>query len=327
MSVNTLVKDGLITNINEPVHILKVETGKEVDYNPGLARDPEGNVWISIRSCIRNLDTWKGLVHPMRYQNFLYVGLLDEDTMKVSELKEVVPEVENDDYFHWGVEDMRLFWREDGLHAIGVAIPVEGNTYKIRQVEILINHEAGTYRLIKDYGRPFGHVEKNWMPSEHPNPHFDFIYSPSQIVKDGKVYGEENNLIIHNGTPLIEFEDGYISIGHVVSSVQGQRTYAQLALKWNKEGRLIAHTPFFHFNVGWRESLGETIEFASGLLWSKDKEGEELLVGLGVKDELVGMCRIPVNKFSWEPYADTIWYSWRWDTPPNRVELPSSYVP
>ena len=42
----------------------------------------------------------------MRYQNFLYVGLLDENTLKVSELKEVVPEVENDDYFHWGVEDI-----------------------------------------------------------------------------------------------------------------------------------------------------------------------------------------------------------------------------
>lgn len=321
MSVNTLVKDGILTNINVPVKIVRVNTGKDVDYNPGLCRDPQGNIWVSIRSCVTNIKPWKSLVHPMKYQNFLYVGLLDEEKLEINDLKEIKPEADYDEYFHWGPEDMRLFWRKDGLHGIGVAIPVEDGQFKIRQAEILIDHKAGTYKLIKDYGRPFGHVEKNWMPSEHPNPHFDFIYSPSQIVKDGEVIGEQCDLFIHNGTPLIEYEDGYISIAHVVVSLLGQRTYAQVALRWSAQGKLIANSQFFHFNVGWREHLQETIEFACGLLWSKNKEGQELLVGIGVKDELIGMAKVPMSKFQWEPYKDTMWYSWRWEGPLNRVEI------
>lgn len=303
------------------MHIARVNTSKDVDYNPGLARDPEGNTWISIRSCTTNLEKWKGLAHPMKYQNYLYVGLLNEDNFEITELKEILPEADYEEYFHWGPEDMRLFWREDGLHGIGVAIPVEGGQYKIRQVEITIDHKKGTYKLIKDYGRPFGHVEKNWQPSQDPNPYFDFIYSPTQIVKDGEVIGEPNDLFLHQGTPLIPYEDGYISIGHAVLNVHRERTYGNIALKWSKTGELIGHSQFFHFNVGWREKLQETIEFASGLLWSKGKEGKELLVGVGVKDEIAGICKIPISKLQWQPYADTMWYAWRWEEKPNRTEL------
>ena len=69
--------------------------------------------------------------------------------------------------------------------------------------------------------------------------------------------------------------------------------------------------------LDWREKLQETIEFASGLVWS----GDDLLVGLGVKDELLGLAKIPVDKFNWEVYQDTMWYSWQWDSEPNRVEI------
>lgn len=321
MSVNTLVKSGILTNINVPVHIARVNTGKDVDYNPGLCRDPDGVIWVSIRSCTTNLDRWKGMQHPMKYQNYLYVGTLNEKTLEIEGLKEILPEADYDDYFHWGPEDMRLFWREDGLHGIGVSIPVEGGQYKIRQCEILIDYKAGTYKLIKDYGRPFGHVEKNWMPSEHPNPNFDFIYSTTQIVKDGKVFGEDNDLFIHNGTPLVAYQDGYISIAHAVLNVMGQRTYGQIAIQWDAQGKAIKHSQFFHFNVGWREGLQETIEFTCGLLWSTGKEGEELLVGVGIKDELIGFCRIPIDRFQWEDYADIMWYAWKWEGDPNRVEI------
>jgi hypothetical protein len=321
MSVNTLVKDGTLTDIKEPVTIVPVvaENG-EVHYNPGLARDPDGRLFISVRSCITNQKQFEGITHPLGYENFLHVGILKEKTLEIQGLKLVKPDKEYPG-LQWGIEDIRLFWREDGLHGIGVILPLENGQIKLRQAEILIDYEAGTYALIKDHGRPFGHAEKNWSPPEAPNPNFDFIYSPTQIVKDGKVIGEDNELFIHNGTPLIPYEDGYISIAHAVTSVMGERTYAQLAIKFDKYGKLIEHSQFFHFNVGWREQLRETIEFASGMVWSEGKEGQELLVGLGVKDELLGMCRIPVNKFKWERYADTMWYSWTWETRPNRKEI------
>lgn len=320
MSVNTLVKDGILTNIGVDVKIVPVDAkAGEVHYNPGMARDPDGRLFISVRSCITNRKKYNGIQHPLGYENFLHVGILKENSLEIEGLKLVVPDKEYDG-FQWGIEDVRLFWREDGLHGVGVILPLEGDKIKLRQAEILIDYEAGTYSLVKDLGRPFGHAEKNWMPSEHPNPHFDFVYSPTQIVKDGKVIGEPNDLFIHNGTPLIHYEGGYISIAHAVTSVKGERTYAQLALLFDERGKLTHHSQFFHFNVGWREKLQETIEFASGLVWS-ETEQDTLIVGLGVKDELLGIAKIPVDKFNWEVYQDTMWYSWQWESEPNRVEL------
>lgn len=323
MSVNTLVKDGLLTNIGEPVTIVPLDTKVGVvHYNPGLARDNSGNLWISIRSCETNLELFENMEHPNHYRNFLHVGKLNESDLTISELKEIKPEEE---YlgFQWGIEDIRLFWREDGLHGIGVIIPIDNGQYKLRQAEIIIDHEAGTFKYIKDWGRPFGHAEKNWAPTEVPTDAFDFIYSPTQIVKDGEVIGEPNDLFIHQGTPLIPYKDGWISIGHTVLAVLGERTYGNIALHWSAEGELLEHSQFFHFNVGWREALKETIEFASGLVWSEGKVGRELLVGIGVKDEVTGFCRLPISKLKWQPYSDTFWYSWCWEGQPNRVEIPT----
>jgi hypothetical protein len=323
MSVNTLVKDGLLRKIKAETKIIKLDLDKgDVHYNPGLARDPEGKIYISIRSCITNYKEFNGVPHPLGYENFLHVGILEESTLEIKGLKLVEPEAEYEG-FQWGIEDIRLFWREDGLHGIGVIIPLEGRNLKLRQAEILIDYEKGTYKLLKDWGRPFGHAEKNWSPTEHVNENFDFVYSPTQIVnKNGEVVGEDNDLFIHNGTPLIALpEGGYISIGHAVLAIFGERTYGQVALKFDDMGGLIEHSQFFHFDVGWREQLQETIEFASGLLWSDGKVGEELLVGLGIKDELLGLCRLPMSQLKFEPYADTMWYAWKWEGQPNRVEI------
>lgn len=321
MGVSTQVKDGVIENIGVEVSITPISAKSgEVHYNPGLARDPEGTTWVSIRSCTRNTDKFKGYIHPMSYQNYLHVGKFNEDTFEITDIKEIFPTDELE-ALHWGIEDIRLFWREDGLHGIGVILPIEENGPTANEAEILIDYESGTYKILKDYGKPKGTPEKNWMPPEAPNENFDFTYSPTQVVLDGWIYGEDNDLFLHNGTPLIPFEGGYLSIMHMVISVDGQRTYASVAAKWNDMGHVTHISQFFHFNVGWREKLQETIEFASALLWVKGKQ--EILVGLGVKDEYTGFCKIPIDKFEWEPYVDTLYYNWTWATPPNRQELMS----
>lgn len=321
MSVNTLVKDGTLHNLEIKTKLYNLNLSKgEVHYNPSFARNPKGETFISIRSCITNQKEYQGVRHPLGYENFLHVGILDENTLEIKDIKLIEPEAEYEG-FQWGIEDVRLYWREDGLHGIGVIIPLESGQIKLRQADILIDYKKGTFKLLKDLGRPFGHAEKNWSPPEDDNPYFDYIYSPTQIVKNGEVIGEPNDLFIHNGTPLIPYENDYISIGHVVIAVNGERTYAQLGMKWSKQGKLLEHTQFFHLNIGWRENLKETIEFVSGLLWSKGKENEELLLGVGVKDELTGIAKVPMSKFKWEPYSDTFWYAWCWNEPPNRTEI------
>lgn len=325
MGVNTKVHEGVIHSLDLDVTMIQLPetlTG-EVHYNPGLARDDKGNLWISIRSCIHNPKRYKGYEHPVHYQNYLHVGLLDEKTLKVSQVKEIKPEAKYDG-LQWGIEDVRLFWREDGLHGIGVILPITENGPKAQQAEILIDHKKGTYKLVRDYGRPRGGLEKNWMPAETATPLFDFTYSPTEIVRDGVISGEPNDLFIHNGTPLIPYQDGYISLAHVVAGVHRLRTYVTLGIKWSLDGKAQEMSQLFHFNVGWREHLKETIEFASAAVWSTGKEGEEMLVGLGVKDELVGLTRLDVSKLRWRPYEDCTWYGWKYDTPPNRTEIPTS---
>lgn len=331
MGINTQVRQGLIHNLDLDVTIVDVPAKiGEVHYNPGLAKDDKGNTWVSIRSCIHNPDRYEGYKHPMHYQNYLHIGKLDEKTLQITGLKEIKPAKEYEG-FQWGIEDVRLFWREDGLHGIGVILPILKDGPHAQEAEILIDYTKGTYTLVRDYGRPMGTNEKNWMPPEKPARLFDFIYSPTQIVLDGQVIGEPNDLFFHNGTPLIEYEDGFLSLMHIVCAVVGEfksrkeRTYVTLAAKWDKTGRMTHHSQFFHFNVGWRQKLQETIEFASALTWTKP--GEEILVGLGVKDEITGFCRIPINKFKWEEYVDTMYYNWQWVSPPNRKELPNSPTP
>lgn len=316
MSTSTLVRHGEIHNIGVPVTILPNYTDKEVEYNPGLCYDPQGNLWISLRACTTDYKKISGLEHPVHYMNHLYVGILEKKALNIINLKEVKPEAEYPG-FQWDIEDIRLFWRDDGLHAIGVILPIRNGNYRTCQAEVLIDYQKGTYKLIKDYGQPKGQMEKNWSPPETATPKFDFAYSLSEIVKDGKVYGSDNHLAVHNGTKLLPYKDGYIQLCHIVCGVGGERTYAHVAVLRDQNGYGTHISQLFHFNVGWRERLQETIEFASDMVWS----GDELLVGLGVKDEATGFARIPVSKFIWDETTDIIWYRWRWSTPPNRKEI------
>lgn len=328
MSTNTTLLRGAVYKLNTEVTILDIHGVKGIPgvihYNPGLARDPDGNLWISVRSCTFPDKPTKhnGLQHPMHYQNHLNVGLLDEKTLTVSKMKNIKAAKEYDG-FQWDIEDVRLFWREDGLHGIGVILPVRDGDYRTCQAEILIDHTKGTYTLVKDYGQPFGHPEKNWMPPEKAARLFDFTYSPTQIVVDGEVIGREHHLDIHGGTPLLPYEDGYISIGHVVTAIKGRRSYVQVACKWNKRGELKEISQFFHFDIGWRQHLQESIEFASGAVWATGKEGEEMLIGVGVKDELTAIVKLKIEELYWQPYGDISWYAWNYVSPLSRHEIPT----
>lgn len=294
----------------------------EVHYNPGLARDNKGNTWISVRSCIHNPERFKGYQHPVHYQNLLHVGKLNKKTLEVTDIKEVKPEKEYEG-FQWGIEDVRLFWREDGLHGIGVILPINEKGIHACQAEILIDHAKGTYKLIKDYGHPKGGAEKNWSPPEIASPLFDFNYSPTEIVKDGKVIGENNPLVIHNGTPLLAYKDGYISIAHTICGVNGEKTYASIALKQDKNGLVTHFSQLFHLDIGYRAHLKERIEFISSALWSSGKEESEMMIGVGVKDELVGIVTLDVSEFNWQEYSDIAWYSFQFATPPSTTEIPT----
>jgi hypothetical protein len=214
------------------------------------------------------------------------------------------------------IEDVRIFWRKDGLHGIGVAINAHGfnGETRVYEVEILINYQKGTYKLLKDYGYIKGHMEKNWSPPSVFAKYFDYIYSPTEVVLENKVYGQEYSGNTHGGSQVLPYKDGWIRIAHQVVNMPGltHRWYVSVAELLNEKGFVTHNSQFFDFCTGWRPQIRESVEFVSGMVWSKGKEGKELLVSYGLRDETCAFVRIPVDFFRWTPFnPDVSYYNWR----------------
>jgi len=322
MGVNTLIRDGIIHKLNYPVHVWDLKKGEGWHHNPSICRDDTGKIWISVRHhdklpLIVHLSP-KDLDPKIRDEaSRLIVGFLDEKTLEVTGQKLITPEAGSPKYlFEKNIEDNRIFWRSDGLHGIGVAIKVVEGQWQITQVEILIDHAKGTYKLLKDYGQPHKHTEKNWRAPAIPARAFDFVYSPSEVVLDGKVYGEEYDGFTHGGSQLLPYKDGWISIVHSVMPVRGltKRWYVTFAELHDQFGKTTHVSQFFDFGSGWRENLQESVEFVSGAIWSENREEQELLLSLGVRDETCGFVRVPVDIFKWSPIEDVIYYNFTFAT-------------
>jgi hypothetical protein len=230
--------------------------------------------------------------------SFFYVGKLNEKTLEVSDLKLIVPEPGSPEFLaKHSTEDVRIFWRYDGLHGIGVIFTPQG----ITQGEILIDYSNGTYRLLHDYGQPYKHTEKNWSPPTNTTEAFDFIYSMTEVVKYGRPRkGESYKGEIHGGSQLLPYKEGWISIAHRVTPVVGLtwRWYLTVARLHDYNGKVTHISQFFDFGTGWRENLQESVEYVSGAIWAK--KDEELLLSLGVRDETCGFVKVPTKAFKWQ---------------------------
>lgn len=291
---------------------------KSWHHNPSICRDNTGKIWCSTR--------YHDELPAVRYANpepyshptsWLMLGILDEKTLKMSGVKRMKPAPDSPIYIlEKEIEDVRIFWRKDGLHGIGVVINAHSfyNETRVYEVEIKIDYEKGEYKLIKDYGYINGHMEKNWSPPTIFAEKFDYIYSPSEVVFENKTYGREYSGNTHGGSQVLPYKDGWIRIAHQVVSMPGvtHRWYASVAELLNKAGFVTHNSQFFDMCTGWRPQIRESVEFVSGMVWSKGKEEEELLVSYGLRDETAAFTRIPVDVFKWSPFnPDISYYNWK----------------
>jgi len=318
MGVNTIIKDGIIEKFNLPVTVWDLDE-ERWHHNPSIARDSTGKIWCSTRHheewpVVRYANTAQPYTHP---PSWLMLGILDEKTLKVSGVKRMKPEKGSPVFLiEKEIEDCRIFWRKDGLHGIGVAIDAHsfaGET-RVYQIEILIDYEKGTYRLIKNYGYIKGHMEKNWSPPSIFAPKFDYVYSPSEVVLENKVYGKEYTGNTHGGSQVLPYKKGWIRISHQVTNIRDvtHRWYVSVAELLDEYGYVTHSSQFFDLCTGWRPQIRESVEFISGMVWSKGKEGEELLVSYGLRDETCAFVRIPVDLFKWQEFEpDVSYYAWR----------------
>lgn len=324
MSVNTIIKDGTIEALRYPVTVWDLDD-KSWHHNPSICRDKTGKIWVSTR--YHEEEPAVRYANPLPYSHptsWLMVGILDEKTLAVSGVKRMKPDKSCPDYIQEKeIEDVRIFWRNDGLHGIGVAINAFSfyNETRVYEVEILIDYEKGTYKLLKDYGYINGHMEKNWTPPSIFSPYFDYIYSPSEVVLEDKIYGREYTGITHGGSQAIPYKNGWIRIAHQVVNMAGltHRWYVSVAELLDKRGYVTHSSQFFDLCTGWRPQIKESVEFVSGMVWSKGKEEKELLVSYGLRDETCAFVKLPVNIFRWEPFnPDISYYNWKFKggTPP-----------
>lgn len=317
MSVNTIIKDGLIETLSFPVTVWDLDD-ERWHHNPSIARDKTGKIWVSTRH--HEEEPAVRYANPEPYSHptsWLMLGILDEKTLKVSGVKRMKPAKDSPIYIlEKEVEDVRIFWRKDGLHGIGVAINAHSfyNETRVYEVEILIDYEKGEYRLLKDYGYIKGHMEKNWTPPSVFAPKFDYIYSPSEVVLENKVYGKEYSGNTHGGSQALPYKGGWIRIAHQVVNMAGvtHRWYVSVVELINENGYVTHNSQYFDLCTGWRPQIRESVEFVSGMVWSEGKEGEELLVSYGVRDETCGFVRIPMSVFKFQPFnPDISYYNWK----------------
>jgi hypothetical protein len=256
---------------------------------------------MSIRSSTWTLGPQGGgqLVIGGKLHTDVLIGEVNEKTLSVSNITKlkyagkVHPYIEN-----IGLEDARLFVRDDKLYAIGVCMDKYqryGANVHIALGEIRGNELFFTELVKKPYPE---RTEKNWTVPDVATDAFDFIYSPTQVLKDGKLLGDtEYHGILHGGSQAIKWEDGWLSFQHRVfrSNVvvpKTARQYVSYAIKYDKNGFATDISQgFILFAIN-------AVEFISGLVLNDDK----LLVSLGIGDAECGLALIDPKDLKFKPF-------------------------
>lgn len=275
-------------------------------FNPSIAWH-DGKLKISIRSCnfmVERHGKWSLRDGSAYSKTDVIYGDLDPDTLQVSNLSKL--ELSKDSptrILLAGLEDVRLFSRKDGLHAIGFEsdrLTRHLHNESAGMAEYIIKGNQLKYLRSLEKPDPKA-VEKNWSPSDVPNKEFDFTYSDTQVIKDGELIGEPTKTQIHGGTQLLKQKNGtYLSLVHekkldpTVSrmysryntQVYDKYTYFTYLAKHGKDGIITSLSKPFRFGTL------ENIEFASGMV---EDEGK-LLIALGIRDCKWAVCKVEKYK-------------------------------
>lgn len=285
----------------------------EAIYNPSIAMQG-GKLWIAYRACFHQDNE-----HPSHYTNDLLLGQLDIATLEPTMPKLVSDISTNGGFERFGIEDVRLFADDDDkLSGIGVGLEYIPGDYRAHQVRFALDTSKLTTNNRVRLPRPRNLSEKNWSPPTVPARTFDYTYSPSEVVIDGDVVGENyNNGPIHGGSQLLPYTDDrfpdvrYISFRHAIFTVRkvSTRVYTQVAMLHNKWGIATHRSQFFYLNMGWRAGLQERIELIYGVVDCPIHK-DCWLVSFNYKDEhsAIGHITHDMLKFSEYDYEER--YYW-----------------
>lgn len=275
-------------------------------FNPALAFD-SNNLKIVIRSCnfaVHREGEWYFRDGNVYSKTDVLYGDIDPKTLEVSQLKKLrISDNSPTRIKVSGLEDVRLFNRKDGMHAIG---------FESDRLTRSLHNESATLAeyIIKDdeliYLRTLGkpdknRVEKNWQPTDKQSKLFEFTYSPTQTWKSGKVSGDKYTGNIHGGSQLLSQDNGtYLSLVHekkidrrfsnpyqkINHHIYDKYVYYTYIAEHDKNGIITKLSKPFRFGTY------ENIEFASSMV---EYDGK-MLIALGIRDCKYAICRIEKQK-------------------------------
>lgn len=265
------------------------------DINPSIAFH-DGQLRIAIRRCnfkVDRLGGWSFRDGCAYSKTEVVYGDLDPDTLQVDNLR--VLKLSGKVPAHTqlaGLEDVRLYSRKDGMHAIGFEsdrLTRSLHNASASLAEYIIKDDKLEY--IRTLEKPVKEaVEKNWSPTDKPVKEFDFTYSPTQVWKDGKLIGQEIKSDLHGGSQLIKQKDGtFLSLVHQkyqdykVLGKYDKYKYVTYLAEHDKNGFITKLSKGFTFGTL------ENIEFASGMV----EYYNDFIITFGIRDCKWAVCKIP----------------------------------
>lgn len=251
-------------------------------FNPSIAYSPKFGYAMTIRSSNYIIDLSTGSLDVTEGQYIksrVWFCELDDD-FSILNLRQV--KFDSPLTLTRGVEDAKLFWRDDSWWFTGVMLE-RGHTPVARMSLFKYDKDSNLATFVKKFDGPdYSKPEKNWMTPFDKNPNFDFIYGPTSIVKNNTFifYPNTNPEIskIRGNTNLLQLDNEYLAVVHSLytskivwknpktfSNQDGlQKFYTHQFAKFNYKGELTHLSPEFQF-----EHNG--IEFAAGIVEKDNK--------------------------------------------------------
>jgi hypothetical protein len=309
-----------MSNVTFPLHPLFKDLGGEIHLladkkqlksplwslsNPSIGVDNSGKYAVVFRSSNLILDfpqyhlkiTTGNLV-----QNRAYFAELDADFKTLKNFSEITI-INTPIPIKRGVEDFRLFWRDESWWMTGVMYEVEHMRYP-RLALFKYNKSTKEATFVCIYGFPNGNktVEKNWMLPYKENPNFDFIYDCGKVIKNDIVTIDQNisQFGFRGGSCLLDLGDNtYLAIVHrnymapyswyqpeSFGVLQGViRNYSHCFVRYNWYGEVIQYTEPFQF-------ISPGVEFAAGMV----EHENQLIVSFGKQDASSYIAKISKEK-------------------------------
>lgn len=278
--------------------------------NPSIGYSTKGGLVMTFRSSnyIIKSDTGEYLVTTgNKIQNKVYFCELDEN-FQIKNLRQVkfdsIPLADDDLKLTRGPEDAKLFWRNGHWHFTAVMKEPSGIPIP-RLATFMLKDDFAYFLDLNGFANEDNKkAEKNWMAPYSYNENFDFVYGPTQIVKDRELITvrDQSDEIkgLRGGSNLWELNDGtYLAVAHKTYIKKIEyfssrrfgvvwaeiRNYEHRFARYNQWGKLFQMSEPFQF-------IGGGIEFAAGLVVLDGK----VLVSFGKEDVSSHLASIELTK-------------------------------